>query len=74
MKGRIMTAVTAILPEVARIEKVRAELDDLVAQGVKVAVTAGELVALEAKGLVVDLETGKPVEPVFPLGVAYARR
>jgi len=30
-------------------------------------VTAGELVALEEQGLVVELTTGRPIIPVFPL-------
>jgi len=64
----------------ARAEKiafVEAELAQLVAEGVKVAVTAGELVDAEEKGLVVNLETGEAVEPVVALdrvGGNYERR
>ena len=59
-----------ILADVARAEKVaavEAELADLVAAGVRIAVTAGELVALEEQGLVVELTTGRPIVPVFAL-------
>ena len=59
-----------ILTDVARAEKVaavEAELADLVAAGVRIAVTAGELVALEEQGLVVELTTGRPIVPVFAL-------
>ena len=59
-----------ILSDVARAEKVaavEAELADLVAQGVRVAVTAEELVALEEQGLVVEPTTGRPIVPVFAL-------
>ena len=49
------------------IAAVQADLDDLLALGVKVAVTAEELVAQEAAGFVVDIETGAIVEPMLPL-------
>ena len=54
-------------PRAQRVAAVEAELAELVAAGVKVAVTAAELVELEEKGLVVELQTGRPVVPVFPL-------
>lgn len=59
-----------ILPDAdlaARIAAVAAELEELVAAGVKVAVTAADLVAAEAAGLVVNLETGEAVEPAVAL-------
>jgi hypothetical protein len=55
------------IADVARAEKVaavKAELADLVAQGVRVAVTAEDLVVFEAMGLVIDLETGFAVDLV----------
>ena len=54
-----------ILADVARAEKVaavEAELAQLVAEGVKVVVTAEDLVVFEAMGLVIDLETGFAVD------------
>ena len=56
-----------ILADVARAEKVaavEAELAELENEGVWVVVTAGELVDLEAAGLVIDLETGLVVDLV----------
>ena len=54
-----------ILADVARAEKVaavEAELAQLVAEGVRVVVTAEDLVVFEAMGLVIDLETGFAVD------------
>ena len=54
-----------ILADAARAEKVaavEAELAQLVAEGVKVVVTAEDLVVFEAMGLVIDLETGFAVD------------
>jgi len=56
-----------ILTDVARAEKVaavEAELAQLVAEGVKVVVTAEDLVVFEAMGLVIDLVTGFAVDLV----------
>lgn len=58
------------IADVARAEKVaavEAELAQLEAEGVRVAVTAEDLVDLEEKGLVVELTTGRPIVPVFAL-------
>lgn len=60
-----------ILPEPARLKllaAMQADLDDLKAQGVAVTVTAEDLVALEALGLVVDVTTGAVDEPLLPVG------
>ena len=60
-----------ILPEPARLKllaAMQADLDDLEAQGVAVAVTAEDLVTLEALGLVVDVTTGAIDEPLLPVG------
>jgi len=54
-----------ILADAARAEKVaavEAELAQLEAEGVKVVVTAEDLVVFEAMGLVIDLETGFAVD------------
>lgn len=65
-----MTAYSIAEDALAKmIAAVQADLDDLVALGVKVAVTAEELVAQEAAGFVVDIETGIIVEPMLSLGV-----
>lgn len=64
-----MTA-TPILSNAARAEKlffVETELAELEAAGVRIAVTASDLVAAEEKGLILDLETGTVVEPFFAL-------
>lgn len=56
-----------ILADAAHAEKVaavEAELAQLVAEGVKVVVTAEDLVVFEAMGLVIDLETGFAVDLV----------
>ena len=56
-----------ILADVARTEKVvavEAELAQLEAEGVKVAVTAADLVFFESMGFVIDLETGYAVDLV----------
>jgi len=55
-----------------KVEAVAGELAALQAEGVKVAVTASDLVIAEEAGLVVDIETGDVVDPVFP--VDHARR
>lgn len=55
-----------------KVAKVAAELLELIAEGLPVAVDADRLVELEAKGFVVNLFTGEIVEPVLPLGVVYA--
>lgn len=63
-----MTAYSIAEDALAKmIAAVQADLDDLLALGVKVAVTAEELVAQEAAGFVVDIETGAIVEPMLPL-------
>jgi len=64
-----MTA-TPILSDAARAGKlvaVEAELAEPKAEGVRIAVTASDLVAAEEKGLILDLETGAVVEPFVAL-------
>jgi hypothetical protein len=52
---------------IEQIDTVQAELDELAAAGVQVAIGAADLVVLESGGLVINLVTGDAVTPLLPL-------